>query len=373
MDTLECVVLGAGVVGLAAARAMALRGYEVAILDRGPIIGSETSSRNSEVIHAGIYYPKGSLKARACVAGKHRLYKFSEERGVPYRNCGKLIVATNAEQHERLKDIRQRAADNGVPDLEHLPREAVLEREPQLNAYSALWSPSTGIVDSHAFMLALEGEAATHGAMTILNTEIASVCKSATGTVLELTDGSAFEAKIFINAAGLFAPDIARQMGEPFASQAPQAHYAKGSYFGLATKPPFSTLIYPVPEPGGLGVHATIDLAGRVRFGPDVEWVEGINYDVDPDRAEHFYARIRDYWPGLPDGALTPDYSGIRPKISARGEPAADFRIDGPSVHGVDGVVHMFGIESPGLTASLDLADRVAQEITDRPAPAGSL
>jgi L-2-hydroxyglutarate oxidase LhgO len=373
MDRLECVVLGAGVVGLAVARALAIRGHEVVIIDRGPIIGSETSSRNSEVIHAGIYYPKGSLKALSCVAGKQRLYRFCEERGVPHRNCGKLIVATNAAQDEQLKSIRQRAADNGVTDLVYLDRADVLSREPELNAVSALWSPSTGIIDSHAYMLALEGEAATHGAMTILNTAVDRVEYRDGAVSIHLADGSAFSADMFVNAAGLQAPSIASGMGEPFASQAPRASLAKGSYFGLATRPPFSTLIYPVPEHGGLGVHATIDMGGRVRFGPDVEWVDEIDYEVDPARAEHFYARIRDYWPGLPDGALTPDYSGIRPKISAQGEPAADFRIDGPSAHGVAGVAHMFGIESPGLTASLDLADRVAQEVSGRPAPAGSL
>lgn len=373
MDTLECVVLGAGVVGLAVARAMAIRGHEVVVLDRGPIIGSVTSSRNSEVIHAGIYYPKGSLKALACVAGKKRLYTFCEERGVPYSNCGKLIVATNAAQDEQLKSIRQRAAGNGVDDLVYLEKADVLAREPELNAVSALWSPSTGIIDSHAYMLALEGEAATHGGMVILQTEVSAVSHDGHHAIIELADGSAFRSTYFINAAGLHAPAIARGMGEPFTSQAPKAHLAKGSYFGLATKPPFSTLIYPVPEHGGLGVHATIDMNGRVRFGPDVEWVDEIDYEVDPARAEHFYARIRDYWPGLPDGALTPDYSGMRPKISGQGEPAADFRIDGPSVHGVPHIAHMFGIESPGLTASLDLADRVAQEVTNRPAPAGSL
>lgn len=373
MDQVECIVLGAGVAGLAAARALALRGHEVVILDAGPIIGSETSSRNSEVIHAGIYYPQGSLKARACVAGKKRLYHFCAERGVPHRRCEKLIVATGNHDEDRLRAIQARAAANGVDDLRLLTRAEALGLEPELACSAALLSPSTGIVDSHAFMLALQGEAETHGAMTVLNTRVTGGNLTPDGVALTLEVGEQIGAKMLVNALGLHAPDFARALGGPFARTAPKTWYAKGSYFSLNAKAPFSRLVYPLPEPGGLGVHITVDLNGRARFGPDVEWVETVDYAVDPARADAFYDRIRDYWPDLPDGALLPDYSGIRPKISGPDEPAADFRIDGPEVHGVDGVVHMFGIESPGLTASMDLADRVADRISPVPAPAGTL
>ncbi|MEE2566446.1 NAD(P)/FAD-dependent oxidoreductase [Hyphobacterium marinum] len=372
MDQVECIVLGAGIAGLAAARALALRGHEVMILDAGPIIGSETSSRNSEVIHAGIYYPQGSLKALACVAGKQRLYRFCAERGVPHRRCEKLIVATGDNEEDRLKAIQAKAAANGVADLRLLSRAEAQALEPELACSAALLSPSTGIVDSHAFMLALQGEAEAHGAMTILNTRVSGGELTEEGVVLTLADGEQIGARLLVNALGLHAPDFARGLGGPFAKTAPKAWYAKGSYFSLNAKAPFSRLVYPLPEPGGLGVHITIDLNGRARFGPDVEWVDTLDYAVDPARADAFYDRIRDYWPGLSEGALLPDYSGIRPKISGPDEPAADFRIDGPEIHGVAGVVHMFGIESPGLTSSMDLADRVADRISPHPAPAGT-
>ena len=373
MDKVECIVLGAGVVGLAVARALALRGHEPIILDAGPIIGSGTSSRNSEVVHAGIYYPAGSLKARACVQGKARLYQLCEERGVPYRRCGKLIVATSFDQEVGLSELKCKAAANGVDDLVELSRAEAIAMEKQLTCAAALLSPSSGIVDSHGFMLALQGEAEAHGAMTLLNTSVKSARADEDGVVLTLSGGEQIRTRLLVNALGLNACQFAHDMGAPFSATAPTPYFVKGNFFALNAKTPFSRLVYPMPEPGGLGVHITIDLNGRAGFGPDVEWIDKLDYDVDPARADVFYDRIRAYWPGLPDGALVPDYSGIRPKISAPGEAAADFRIDVPRVHGVPGIVHMFGIESPGLTASMALADVVADQISDRPRPAGSI
>lgn len=373
MDEAECIVLGAGVVGLAVARALALRGHEPIILDAGPIIGSGTSSRNSEVVHAGIYYPKDSLKAHACVEGKNRLYELCEERGVPYRRCGKLIVATDDAQKAGLADLKRKASDNGVDDLVEMAGADAMALEPELTCVAALLSPSSGIVDSHAFMLALQGEAETHGAMTLLNTQVKSARVDDDSVVVTLIEGEQIKTRLLVNALGLNACQFAHDMGEPFHATAPTPYFAKGNYFALNAKAPFSRLVYPMPEPGGLGVHITIDLNGRTRFGPDVEWIDAINYDVDPKRADAFYDRVRTYWQGLPDSALVPDYAGIRPKITGPGEAAADFRIDGPGAHGVPGVVHMFGIESPGLTASMALADHVADMISDRARPAGAL
>ncbi len=366
MEHVDVVVVGAGVVGLACARALALQGRDVLILDQAGLIGSETSSRNSEVVHAGIYYPTGSVKAVSCLAGKRKLYDFCESRGVPYRKCGKLIVATSEQQRADLRVLQAKALENGVDGdeaLQLMTREAALEMEPQLDCVEALWSPSSGIVDSHAFMLALQGEAEAHGAMTVLNTSILGGHAEADGVVLE-TGGEApmtLKTRLLINSAGHHAPALARQVGGRPGELAPRTWLAKGSYFGLATKAPFSRLVYPIPEPGGLGVHITIDLGGRARFGPDVEWVKDFDYEVDPARAERFYDAVRKYWPAMPDNILTPDYSGIRPKITGPGNPSADFRIDGPGVHGDRHQVHLFGIESPGLTASLALADMVVK------------
>jgi L-2-hydroxyglutarate oxidase LhgO len=361
LESLDAVVIGAGVVGLAVARALAQAGREVLVLDAAEGIGTETSSRNSEVIHAGIYYPAGSLTARSCVEGKRRLYAFCAERGVPHRNCGKLIVATTAEEADKLDGIRARAAANGVADLRRLTRAEALALEPALHCTAALLSPSTGIVDSHAFMLALQGEAEHHGALFAFHTPVESGRATAEG--IELDVGGAepmrLRAKLVINAAGLHAPALARRIAGMPAQHVPTAYYAKGNYFTLAGRSPFSRLIYPVPVPGGLGTHLTIDLAGQARFGPDVEWIERIDYAVDPRRGESFYAAIRRYWPDLPDGALAPGYSGIRPKIVPPGAPAQDFVVQGEAAHGVPGLVNLFGIESPGLTASLSLADHV--------------
>ncbi|HLX81068.1 MAG TPA: NAD(P)/FAD-dependent oxidoreductase [Burkholderiales bacterium] len=358
MDKVESVVVGAGIVGLAVARALALSGREVVILEAEDAIGTHTSSRNSEVIHAGIYYPKGSLKARACVEGRKRLYAYCEEHGVPYRRAGKLIVATSREQIPELQAIRQKAHGNGVADVVEIPAAEAMRMEPALHCVAALHSPSTGIIDSHALMLAYLGDAEAAGAMLGLRSPLTKVLVADSGFEIH-SEGTRIRSKVLVNSAGFRAPSIARLMEGFPAHKIPPEYYAKGNYYSLSSRPPFSRLIYPVPEPGGLGVHVTLDLAGQARFGPDVEWVEKIDYEVDPRRAERFYAAIRRYWPALPDGALAPGYAGIRPKISGPKEPAADFLIQGPAEHGIAGLVNLFGIESPGLTASLALADDV--------------
>ena len=359
MDNVECVVVGAGVIGLAVARALARAGREVVILEAEDAIGTHTSSRSSEVIHAGIYYPKGSLKARACVEGRKRLYAYCDEHGVPYRRCGKLIVAASEAQIPELKAIQRRAHDNGVADVAEIPAAAAKAMEPALRCVAALHSPSTGIIDSHALMLAYLGDAETAGAMLALKSPLKRVSFTDHGFELQVEE-TRIQAKILVNSAGLRAPSIARLIAGFPPERIPRELYAKGNYYSLAGRSPFTRLVYPVPEPGGLGVHVTMDLAGQARFGPDVEWVDRIDYEVDPRRAERFYAAIRRYWPALPDDALAPGYAGIRPKISGPGEPAADFVIQGAAEHGVAGLVNLYGIESPGLTASLALADDVA-------------
>jgi len=362
MDRVDAVVVGAGVVGLAVARALALSGREVVVLEAEAAIGTHTSSRNSEVIHAGIYYPQGSLKARSCVAGKALLYEYCASHGVPHRRCGKLIVATEEKQLSSLEEIRQKAHANGVVDLEWFSKETALQLEPELSCVAALHSPSTGIIDSHALMLAYLGDAEAHGAMLALRSFFEKAVVN-DGFTLHAAGSDPIHTRILINSAGLKAPTVAKKIEGYPAENAPRELYAKGNYFSLNKKNPFKRLIYPVPEPGGLGVHLTLDLAGQARFGPDVEWVQSIAYDVDPRRAERFYAAIRRYWPGLADGALLPGYSGIRPKTAGPGEPASDFLIQGPRAHGVPGLVNLFGIESPGLTASLALAEAVLGEV----------
>jgi L-2-hydroxyglutarate oxidase LhgO len=365
MDRVECVVIGAGVVGLAVARALAQAGREVVILEAEDAIGTHTSSRNSEVIHAGIYYPKGSLKARSCVAGSHLLYGYCATHGVPHRRCGKLIVATNEEQASELKAIQRKAHENGATGVVEISAAEAMRMEPALHCVAALHSPATGIIDSHALMLAYLGDAEAAGAMLGLKSALDRVFIRKNKFELRVKDADPVSCKILVNSAGLRAPSVARLIDGFPADRIPPEFYAKGNYYSLAGRPPFSRLIYPVPEPGGLGVHVTLDLAGQARFGPDVEWVESIgregDYAVDPRRAERFYAAIRRYWRALPDGALAPGYAGIRPKISGPREPAADFVIQGPAEHGVAGLVNLFGIESPGLTASLALADHVAK------------
>ncbi len=364
MDRVECVVVGAGIVGLAVARALALAGREVVILEAEDAIGTHTSSRNSEVIHAGIYYPKGSLKARACVGGRQRLYDYCASHGVPHRRCGKLIVATHPEQIPELKAIQQKAHGNGVTDVVEIPAAKAMEMEPALRCVAALHSPSTGIIDSHALMLAYLGDAQAAGAMLGLRSSLAKIFIRKSEFELHVKEADPIACKILVNSAGLRAPSLAGRIEGFPADKVPREFYAKGNYYALQGRPPFSRLVYPVPEPGGLGVHVTLDLAGQARFGPDVEWLERIgsevDYSVDPRRAERFYAAIRRYWPGIAQGSLAPAYSGIRPKISGPTEPAADFVIQSPAEHGIAGLVNLFGIESPGLTASLALADDVA-------------
>jgi L-2-hydroxyglutarate oxidase LhgO len=363
MDNVDCVVIGAGVVGLAVARALAMADREVVILEAEDAIGTHTSSRNSEVIHAGIYYPKDSLKARACIEGRQRLYLYCDEHGVPYRRCGKLIVATNESQVFELREILQKAHDNGVTDVVEITAAEALRMEPALRCVAALHSPSTGIIDSHALMLAYLGDAEAAGAMLALKSPLIGCSFSSGKFVLHVggEDPAKIAAKTLINSAGLRAPSVARLIAGFPAAKIPPELYAKGNYYALAGRSPFQRLVYPVPEPGGLGVHLTLDLAGQARFGPDVEWIDSIGYTVDPRRAERFYASVRRYWPGLRDGALIPGYAGIRPKITPPGEPAADFLVQGPRDHGVAGLVNLFGIESPGLTAALALADEAAR------------
>jgi L-2-hydroxyglutarate oxidase LhgO len=363
MDKVDCVVIGAGVIGLAVARRLAQAGREVIVLEAAEGIGTVTSSRNSEVIHAGIYYRAGSLMARMCVSGKRALYEYCREYGIPHRNCGKLIVATTPKETEKLQSIRAHAEANGVLDMQLLAGEAARALEPALNCDAALLSPSTGIIDSHAFMLALRGDAEAAGAAFAFYTPLVRA-KSAAGRIEIEAGGDApmtLECDLLVNAAGLGAPAVARSIEGMPIELIPCAYLAKGSYFSCSARAPFSRLIYPVPEPGGLGVHLTLDMAGQARFGPDVEWVETIDYAVDPARADRFYPAIRKYWPALPDGALMPSYSGIRPKIVPPAVATQDFLIQGPRTHGVAGLINLFGIESPGLTSSLAIADHVGE------------
>jgi L-2-hydroxyglutarate oxidase LhgO len=361
MESVDCVVIGAGVVGLAVARSLAMAGREVIVLEAAEGIGTETSSRNSEVIHAGIYYPKGSLMARSCVEGRRRLYAYCAEHDVPHRNCGKLIVATNAAESDTLLSIKGRAEANRVEGMRLLTAAEAQTMEPNLLCTAALLSPATGIIDSHSYMLALQGDAESRGAMVAFLSPVTAGRACASGVELEVGGAEPMElnCRLVVNSAGLHAPALARVIAGMPADKVPTAYYAKGNYFTLAGRSPFSRLIYPVPVPGGLGVHITVDLGGQAKFGPDVEWIDGVDYTVDPHRADKFYAAVRKYWPGLKDGALQPGYAGIRPKIVPPGAPAQDFTIQGPAEHGVPGLVNLFGIESPGLTASLALADEV--------------
>jgi L-2-hydroxyglutarate oxidase LhgO len=363
MDRVDCVVVGAGVVGLAIARRLALSGREVIVLEAAEGIGTVTSSRNSEVIHAGIYYKAGSLMARFCVSGKRALYRYCDDHGVPHRNCGKLIVATSGKETDRLQSIRAHAEANGVGDLQLLSGEAARSLEPALACEAALLSPSTGIIDSHAYMLALRGDAEGAGAAFAFHTPL--LAARANGGRIEIDAGGdtpmTLECNLLVNSAGLSAPDVARKIDGLLQELVPTPYLAKGNYFSCSAKAPFSRLIYPVPEPGGLGVHLTLDMAGQARFGPDVEWVDQIDYTVDAARAERFYPAIRKYWPTLPDRALMPSYSGMRPKIVPPAIAVQDFVIQGPRDHGVAGLINLFGIESPGLTSSLAIADYVGE------------
>ncbi|AOB30132.1 FAD-dependent oxidoreductase [Bordetella sp. H567] len=365
---IDCVVVGAGVVGLAIARALALSGREVLVAEAAEGIGTGTSSRNSEVIHAGIYYPAGSLKAELCVRGKRMLYAYCAEHGIPHRRLGKLIVATDATQSAMLDDIARRARANGVDDLQRLSGAQAMGMEPALQCTAALLSPSTGIVDSHALMLALQGDAENAGAQCVFHTPLLSGSVRAQGG-FDLRfggqDAMTLSCATLVNAAGLHAPGLARRIEGVPAASIPPEYLCKGSYFTLAGRAPFSRLIYPVPQHAGLGVHLTLDMGGQAKFGPDTEWIDQEDYTLDPRRADVFYEAVRSYWPALPDGALQPGYTGIRPKISGPHEPAADFVIAGPARHGVRGLVNLFGIESPGLTSSLAIAERTVAALQD--------
>jgi L-2-hydroxyglutarate oxidase LhgO len=360
--SVDAVVVGAGVVGLAIARRLALDGREVLVLERHDAVGSETSSRNSEVIHAGIYNLPRRLKTTLCVSGRAMLYRYCAEHGVPHARLGKLIVAVEQAEIPTLAKIKEQGEINGVDDLVWLTGDAAMALEPQLVCVAAVLSPSTGIIDAHQLMLALEGDLEDAGGVVVLKAPVEAGELRNDG--IRLSVGGAepmqLQARTVINAAGLGAMDLARALkGLPPQHAAP-LWFAKGNYFRLTRKAPFSRLIYPIPVPGGLGTHMTLDLAGRARFGPDVEWVDSLNYAVDPGRGDKFYDDIRRYWPDLPDGALAPDYAGIRPKLGPAGSPILDFRIEGPAQHGVPGLVNLFGIESPGLTSCLAIAEHVA-------------
>jgi L-2-hydroxyglutarate oxidase LhgO len=366
MSDIDCLVIGAGVVGLATARALALAGREVVIAEAGEGIGTQTSARNSEVIHAGIYYPPGSLKAQVCVSGRQMLYAYLRERGLPHKACGKLIVATSESQKPTLETIMARAEASGVDTLRWLDSSEVRAMEPELRCEIALLSPETGVVDSHALMLSLLGDCEAAGGSLALNTPIEGWRCEAEGFSVDFggADPATYSVRTVVNSAGHGAPKLLGRLAGFPGAHIPVQHFAKGNYFALLGRQPFSHLVYPVPEAAGLGIHATIDMGGRVKFGPDVEWVEtDQDLIVDPARAEKFYAAIRTYWPDLADGALVADYAGIRPKLHGPTEPMPDFRIDGPQVHGVEGLVNLLGIESPGLTSSLAIAELVVERL----------
>ena len=362
MDRVDAVVIGAGVVGLACARALARTGRDTLVLEQESSFGTATSARNSEVIHAGLYYPTGSLRARLCVQGRQQLYAYCDSHGIAHRRCGKLVVACSADEVASLQAVQALARANGVQDLQWLSGEQALALEPALACEAALLSPSTGIIDSHGLMLALLGDAERAGALLAVQSPVLGAEVTAEGIVLAVGGDtpSHLLARQVVNAAGLQACALAQNLRGLPAHTVPTAHYAQGAYFTLPGRAPFAHLIYPVPgHSSHLGVHLTLDLGGQARFGPSFRWVDSVDYQVDPADGAGFEAAVRHYWPGLPAGALQPGYAGVRPKISGPGEPAADFRIDGPAHHGVPGLVNLFGIESPGLTACLALADEV--------------
>jgi len=363
---MEVLVIGAGIVGLAVARALALRSHGVILAEKTGGIGNGVSSRNSEVIHGGMYYPKDSRRARHCVDGRRMLYAFCESHGVPHRRSGKLIVATNDLEQAKIEGIYEQGIANGVEGLSFLSGVEAMALEPNLFCTGAVLSRETGIVDSHALMLALQGDLESAGGMIAFHAPVERIARQGTGWNVSVggADPAEIAVDAVVNAAGLGAQALARVTEGYAPERVPPLVLAKGNYFGCLGRPAFSRLIYPAPVEGGLGTHVTLDLAGRMRFGPDVEWIERETYEVDPGRAASFYAAIRRYWPGLPDGALVPDYAGIRPKLTGPGEKAADFLIDGPEEHGLPGLVHLFGIESPGLTSSLSLAEDVAERLS---------
>jgi L-2-hydroxyglutarate oxidase LhgO len=365
MDRADCVVIGAGVVGLAVARALALQGREVLVLEQHRAIGMETSSRSSEVIHAGLYYPTGSLKARLCIAGRDALYAYCVQRGIAHRRCGKLIVATADAQCEKLATIHAQAHANGCTEVVELTTQQAQAMEPALSCVAALYSPNTGIIDTHAYMLALQADAEHAGAMFAFGSKVVAGRTVSDGIVLSVASVDDAQTELIactvVNCGGLWAPEVATRIDGLDRTGIPTPYFAKGNYYSFSGKAPFSRLIYPVPEASGLGVHLTLDLGGQARFGPDVEWLEAqdgdIDYMVDPRRADRFYREIRAYWPELPDAALHPAYAGVRPKISGPDVPAADFLF---SSHGNPHYLGLYGIESPGLTASLAIGAHAA-------------
>jgi L-2-hydroxyglutarate oxidase LhgO len=362
--SVQTVVVGGGVIGLAIARALAMGGREVIVLERNAGIGEETSSRNSEVIHAGIYYPADSLKARLCVAGKRQLYTYCRDKSIPHRACGKVVLAVERAQEPGLRSLLRRAGANGVVDTEWLSGSDLRALEPALKGSAALWSPSTGILDSHAFMLALQADLEAAGGVVACRSELREGSIVNEGVRLLVSsngDSSSVLARELVNAAGLHASTVARSLRGLRPDLIPETRYAKGNYYYLKGPSPFGHLVYPLPEPGGLGIHATLDLGDRARFGPDVEWIDSPDYSVDAGRAQAFYAAVRRYWPDLRDDALVPGYAGVRPKVVGPGEPAGDFLIQGSDHHGVPGLVNLFGIESPGLTAALAIGEHVAE------------
>ena len=366
MDQVDAVVVGAGVVGLAIARALALRGLETVLVEQDDGIGTQTSSRNSEVIHAGLYYPPGTLKARLCARGRDLLYAYCADNGIPHRRCGKLLVATHAAQLAGLHDIEMNAQANGVLDLRRLTAAEVHDLEPAVFSAGGLLSPSTGIIDSHALMLSLQGDLERAGGVLVLRSPVLELRSEAAHHVVQVggEEPAQLGARLLVNAAGLWAPALAARFSALDARHIPKPHFAKGSYFSLTGRAPFSRLIYPLPEPGGLGVHLTLDLAGQARFGPDVEWLatdspDGLDYRVNPARRAAFETAIRRFWPTMPESALEPAYAGVRPKLTGPFAPAADFMLQGPREHGIAGLLNLFGIESPGLTANLAIAEEV--------------
>jgi L-2-hydroxyglutarate oxidase LhgO len=366
MDSLDTVVIGAGVIGLAIARELAIAGHEVIVLEQNSGIGEETSSRNSEVIHAGIYYQKNSLKAQLCVRGKQLLYSYCEDKSIPHHRCGKVILALTEAQQEKLNIIRSRALINGVEDLEILSTVDISNLEPSVQCVSGLFSPSTGIIDSHNLMVALQSDLENAGSSLVFLSEFINGSLENKHFRIKVKSGETstkVSARYLVNAGGLQASRIAKQIRGLNPKYIPEIQYAKGNYFVYQDKHPFQHLVYPVPEPGGLGIHVTLDLSGQVRFGPDVEWVNRLDYSVDANRADHFFNAIKSYWPEVSREALIPGYAGVRPKLVGPSDPPGDFMVQGPNDHGVPGLVNLFGIESPGLTASLAIAERVAKAL----------
>ncbi|MBB4063939.1 NAD(P)/FAD-dependent oxidoreductase [Gellertiella hungarica] len=366
MDFIDCVVAGGGVVGVAIARALALRGVGVVVLEKNARPGQETSARNSEVIHAGLYYPTGSLKARLCISGREMLLDYLAGNGIAHALTGKLVVAAEA-QRAQLEAIGARAQANGVTDLVRLARRDIEDLENEVRAEYGLLSPRTGIFDSGAFLLSLVSDIEANGGMIVTNTRVCSIARS--GNDLAVTtqgaDGEDYTiaCRYFINAAGHGAEAVARAAPCDSSWRAPRIRFARGLYFGITGPAPFRRLVYPVPEPGGLGIHSTLGLDGTTRFGPDVEWIDAPSYSMDASRAERFARAISAYWPAVAERELHPLFAGVRPKLSAPGEPDADFLIAGPQLHRTDGIVHLLGIESPGLTSSLAIADEVVRQL----------